>query len=166
MPEPHADDDRTAPDGPAAQAAASAPGDVSPAAASDAVTPAEPRPASVAEPVSGPASATEPVSVADPSPAAVPSEDELARIATPATVRRAPRYRAFVVTGALVGALVGLVLALALASGSGAASTSVGMLPLLDGQNGVRALCALGGAVVGVFAGGALALLADRRSRR
>lgn len=96
----------------------------------------------------------------------VPREDELARIATPATVRRAPRYGAFLVTGALVGALAGLVLALATAAGSGVGDTGGGVLPFLDGQGGVRWILALTFGIVGTFVGGVLALLADRRSTR
>ncbi|MFS0705551.1 hypothetical protein AB6N23_13625, partial [Cellulomonas sp. 179-A 9B4 NHS] len=98
-------------------------------------------------------------------PAAPPSEAELERVATPATVRRAPRYRSFMVAGALVGAVVGLVLALVLADGD-AVGGGGGMLPFLDGVSGVRALSTLTGAVVGTFAGGLAAVLADRRSTR
>ena len=96
----------------------------------------------------------------------VPSEAELERIATPATVRRAPRYRAFMVTGALVGVVVALVVALATAGSSGVASDDGGVLPFLGGQNGVRWLLALTGAVVGCFAGGGVAAFLDRRSAR
>ncbi|WP_223305247.1 hypothetical protein, partial [Cellulomonas sp. B6] len=96
----------------------------------------------------------------------VPSEAELERIATPATVRRAPRYRAFMVTGALVGAVVALVVALATAGSSGVTSDDGGVLPFLGGQNGVRWLLALTGAVVGCFVGGGVAAYVDRRSAR
>lgn len=96
----------------------------------------------------------------------VPSEAELERIATPATVRRAPRYRAFMVTGALVGAVVALVVALATAGSSGVTSDDGGVLPFLGGQNGVRWLLALTGAVVGCFVGGGVAAFVDRRSAR
>ena len=113
------------------------------------VTPDEPRPA------------TPEVPAAD-----VPSEAELARIATPATVRRAPRYRAFLVTGALVGMVVGLVVAFATAAGSGVGESDGGVLPFLGGQNGVRWILAVSFGVVGTFVGGAIAVLADRRSTR
>ncbi|MDQ0425996.1 MULTISPECIES: histidine kinase [Cellulomonas] len=99
-------------------------------------------------------------------PGDVPSEAELERIATPATVRRAPRYRAFMVTGALVGVVVALVVAFATAGSSGVASDDGGVLPFLGGQNGVRWLLALTGAVVGCFAGGGVAAFVDRRSAR
>ncbi|UCN15428.1 histidine kinase [Cellulomonas iranensis] len=99
-------------------------------------------------------------------PGDVPSEAELERIATPATVRRAPRYRAFMVTGALVGVVVALVVAFATAGSSGVASDDGGVLPFLGGQNGVRWLLALTGAVVGSFAGGGVAAFVDRRSAR
>lgn len=95
-----------------------------------------------------------------------PDEAELARVALPATVRRAPRYRAFLVAGALVGAVVGVVVAFATAAGSGLTGDDGGVLPFLGGQNGVRAVLALSGALVGLLAGGVAALLADRRSTR
>ena len=104
--------------------------------------------------------------VTDDGPGGVPSEAELERIAMPATVRRAPRYRAFMVTGALVGVVVALVVALATAGSSGVASDDGGVLPFLGGQNGVRWLLALTGAVVGCFAGGGFAAFLDRRSAR
>lgn len=103
---------------------------------------------------------------AEPASGGVPSEAELERIATPATVRRAPRYRAFMVTGALVGAVVALVVALATAGSSGVTSDDGGVLPFLGGQNGVRWLLALTGAVVGCFVGGGVAAFVDRRSAR
>lgn len=178
MPEPHADDERTAADRPDERPAPTAPADASPAAvtpatgAADATAPLDAPAGASPDGTAGSGTADAPADApgADPDdraePAVVPSEDELARIATPATLRRAPRYRAFLVTGGLVGAVVGLVLAFLLADGSGVTAATVGMLPLLDGQNGVRAVCAVGGALVGTFAGGALALAADRRSTR
>lgn len=117
-----------------------------------------------------PGEPTEPVTGAPAAPAdvpaAAPDEAELARVATPATVRRAPRYGAFLVTGALVGMVAGLVVAFATAAGSGVAGEDGGVLPFLGGQNGVRWVLALGLGVVGAFVGGALAVLADRRSAR
>ncbi|WP_246036455.1 histidine kinase [Cellulomonas telluris] len=144
MPEAHADDDR----------------------------PAAPTPEPGAAPVPGPAerpvpaSADEAASEGADAPPAVPSEEELVRTATPATVRRAPRYRAFATAGALLGALLGLVLALVLGPDRGTAGTDVGVLPFLDGQNTVRLLAALAGAVLGLLVGAVLALAADRRSTR
>lgn len=117
--------------------------------------PDAPRPADVPTPAAGPDAAD-----------ATPDETELARVAVPATVRRAPRYGAFLVAGALLGALVGLVVAVATAAGSGVTANDGGVLPFLGGQNGVRAVLAVSGALVGLLVGGVLALLADRRSTR
>ncbi len=140
MPESHADDDLPARGRPA-----------------DSLPPAPSDDPSV-EPVARPADPA-------PQPAAPPSEAELERVALPATVRRAPRYRSFMVAGALAGAVVGLVLALVLADGD-TAGGGVGLLPFLDGVGGVRALSTLTGGVVGTFAGGLVAVVADRRSTR
>ncbi|MCM0640088.1 histidine kinase [Cellulomonas wangsupingiae] len=101
-----------------------------------------------------------------PTTGATPDEAELARVATPATVRRAPRYGAFIVAGAVVGVLAGLVLAVATSGDSGVTGADGGVLPFLSGQNGVRWILALGLGVPGAFVGGALAVLADRRSTR
>ncbi|MBO3088187.1 histidine kinase [Cellulomonas sp. zg-ZUI40] len=90
----------------------------------------------------------------------------MARVAVPATVRRAPRYGAFLVAGALVGVVVALVVAFVTAQGSGVSGQEGGILPFLGGQNGVRWVLAVTGAVVGAFVGGGLAVLADRRSVR
>lgn len=97
---------------------------------------------------------------------AAPSEEELLRVAVPATVRRAPRYGAFLVAGALVGMVVGLVVALATAGTSGVTGDDGGVLPFLGGQDGVRWILLATGGVLGVLVGGALALVADRRSTR
>ncbi|WP_307802674.1 histidine kinase [Cellulomonas dongxiuzhuiae] len=99
-------------------------------------------------------------------PSGPPDEAELARVAVPATVRRAPRYGAFLVAGALVGVVVALVVAFVTAQGSGVSGQEGGILPFLGGQNGVRWVLAVTGAVVGAFVGGGLAVLADRRSVR
>ena len=93
-----------------------------------------------------------------------PTEDELLRAAVPATVRRAPRYGAFMTAGALVGLIVGLVLAVVV--DTGAVTDSGGVLPFLGGSNGPRLLSALAGAVLGIGVGAGLALWADRRSLR
>ena len=97
---------------------------------------------------------------------AVPDEDELRRVATPAAVRPAPQYRAFVVAGALLGMVVAVTAALVTSAGSGVTEASVGVLPFLDGQNGVRGVMALTGIVLGGLLGGAVAVVADRRSVR
>lgn len=67
-----------------------------------------------------------------------------------ATVRRAPRFRAFLTTGALLGALVGLVLVVAAPGGADLVT-----LLTLTGALGLVGL--LAGAVVGV--------VVDARSR-
>ena len=100
----------------------------------------------------------------------VPSEDELARVAVPARVRRAPKFGVFIVAGAVVGLVVGLLLTLFLGAGSdGSGSSDVtsgtGFISFLDGQGAIRAVMGTAGAVVGAFVGGALAVRADRRSR-
>ncbi|GIG40313.1 histidine kinase [Cellulomonas phragmiteti] len=121
--------------------------------------PDDPRPADDPRPDGGPA--------ADPGvAAATPDEAELARVAVPAAVRRAPRYGAFMVAGALVGMVVGLVVVLATSGSSGVTGDDGGVLPFLGGQNGVRWVLAVALGTLGVFAGGAVALVADRRSTR
>ncbi|SFJ74415.1 histidine kinase [Cellulomonas sp. KH9] len=112
-----------------------------------------------------------PTAPAAPPPAAprttgdVPDEAELVRVAVPATVRRAPRYGAFLVAGALVGMVVGLVVA-ALTSDGSSGTADGGVLPFLGGENGVRWLLVISLGIVGTLVGGVLALLADRRSTR
>lgn len=97
----------------------------------------------------------------------VPSEDELARVAVPARVRRAPKFGVFIVTGMVVGALVGLLLTLLVGGDDGASDVAAGQgfISFLDGQGAIRAVMATAGALVGGFAGGGIAALADRRSR-
>mgnify|MGYP000893504841 CR=1 FL=1 len=85
-------------------------------------------------------------------PSDVPSAEELARIAIPATLRRAPRYRGFVVAGAVLGLLVAIGL-VALGVGRTAAGTGI-VLAF------VGAVLALTGASLGA----AVAVLVDRRS--
>lgn len=89
---------------------------------------------------------------ADAQPA--PGPEELARRAEPATVRRAPRYRAFVLAGLVVGLLVAVVLVLARVD------------PDRAGAGPAAAIAALGLATCGALAGAVAAVLADRRSRR
>jgi hypothetical protein len=95
----------------------------------------------------------------------VPDEAELARTATPGAVRRAPRFGAFIGTGALVGAVLGVILATVLDKGD-LAGVDGGVLPFLGGANGARALTALGLAAAGALVGAVLALWADARSLR
>ena len=80
-------------------------------------------------------------------PAAVPDEQELERVAVPATVRRAPKFGAFITTGGLVGALLGLVLALVISSPDTGAG--YGFISFLSGYGTVRLLTALAFAVLG-----------------
>ena len=101
---------------------------------------------------------------AAPADAVVPSEDQLLRTAIPAAVRHAPRYGAFLTTGAIAGLVVGLLLAVLL--GDGSVTSTGGVLPFLGGSNGPRLLSALSGAVLGLGIGAGLALWADRRSLR
>ena len=88
----------------------------------------------------------------------------------PARVRRAPKFGAFIVAGAVVGAVVAL-LATALVgwlsddAGASDVASGQGFISFLDGQGAIRAVMGLTGAVVGGFVGGALASRADRRSR-
>ena len=93
-----------------------------------------------------------------------PTEADLLRTAVPATVRRAPRYGAFITAGLIVGLVVGLTLAVVLDRGS--VTDAGGVLPFLGGSNGPRLLSALAGAALGVLVGASLALWADRRSLR
>jgi hypothetical protein len=93
---------------------------------------------------------------------AVPDEHELERVAVPATVRRAPKFGAFIATGGLVGALLGLVLALATASPDSVGGD--GFISFLGGDGSVRLMTAGALAVLGCLVGGALAIGADRRS--
>lgn len=96
----------------------------------------------------------------------MPSEAELLATARPATVRRAPKYSVFIGAGAVVGIVVGLVLvALLKAPGVDWVSDGTGFVWFLEGEGAVRTVTALGLGVLGGFVGGALAVLADRRSR-
>ena len=83
-------------------------------------------------------------------------EPRLPEDAVPVRVRRAARYRPFVVTGALLGALAGVVVALARATGDAAFS-----MAQLTGYLGAIGL------LVGAVLGALVAVLADRpRSAR
>jgi hypothetical protein len=127
-----------------------------PAAPAEAPTaPAEP-PAAPAEPPTAPAELAPPV----------PTESELAREAQPATVRHAPKFGAFITAGALVGIVVALVLTQVVQPEVPRVADGSGFLPFLDGENAVRTVMAVAGAVLGGFVGGLLAVLADRRSVR
>jgi len=81
-------------------------------------------------------------------------ERESTPVAEAAVVRHAPRFAAFVRTGVLLGAVIG-VLAAALTPASPGSPRSA-----------VIALTALALAVLGAIVGAGLAVLADRRSQR
>ena len=97
--------------------------------------------------------------------AAIPSEDELERTATPATVRRAPKFSAFITFGALGGMLVGLLLAVIIHPETRLVADGSGFISFLDGEGAVRTVMVVAVGVVGGFVGGALAVWADRRSK-
>ncbi|WP_225224284.1 histidine kinase [Cellulomonas sp. JH27-2] len=97
--------------------------------------------------------------------ARIPSEDELERTATPATVRRAPKFSAFMIVGALVGMVLGLLFVAIVQPGPDEVGGGAGLIGFLDGEGSVRLLGIVTGGVVGTFVGGALAVRADRRSR-
>ncbi|MDC7122320.1 histidine kinase [Cellulomonas fimi] len=130
-------------------------GDAQPAAgglgaSSAAAAPADPRPLT-------PGSDDEPP---------VPSEAELLATARPATVRRAPKYSVFIAAGAIVGIVVGLVLVAVLKDPQVEwIADGTGFVWFLEGEGAVRTVTAVGLGVLGGFVGGALAVLADRRSR-
>ena len=84
-------------------------------------------------------------------------------MAQPATVRHAPKYGAFITAGALVGIVVALVLVAVRPEVPWVADGS-GFISFLDGEGAVRTVMAVAGGVLGGFLGGALAVLADRRS--
>ena len=96
----------------------------------------------------------------------IPSEQELAAVAEPATVRHAPRYGAFITAGALVGIVVALILVAIIRPAAPWVSDGSGFISFLDGEGAVRTVMAVAGAVLGGFLGGLVAVLADRRSVR
>ncbi|PFG41845.1 hypothetical protein ATJ88_0489 [Isoptericola jiangsuensis] len=121
--------------------------------------------ATPAEPAAVPEAAPEPVAqpgVAEPEttePADAGEEDDVLLV-DPAKVRRAPRYKAFFTTGAVVGVIVGVALG---AWFTGVATQEgVGLL-----KPGVYvSVVVLGSTTFFVLLAGALAVLADRRSLR
>jgi hypothetical protein len=126
----------------------------------DAAATVEPDPVTDAEPTVD-LSGGEP---ADDAEAPVPPEDELERTATPATVRRAPKFSAFITFGALGGMVLGLLLALVVHPEVRLVADGTGFISFLDGEGAVRTVMVVAGGVVGGFVGGALAVRADRRS--
>lgn len=106
----------------------------------------------------------------DDSQTPVPDENELERTAVPARVRRAPKFGAFIVAGAVVGVVVAVLATLVVGwvrpdGASSDVAAGQGFISVLEGQGAIRALMGATGAVVGGFVGGALAVHADRRSR-
>ena len=95
----------------------------------------------------------------------LPTPDELAS-ARDAIVRHAPKYGAFITAGALVGIILALLLTALIGPRIPLPSDGSGFLPFLDGENAVRTVMAVTGAVLGGFVGGLLATVADRRSVR
>ncbi|WP_225755468.1 hypothetical protein [Actinotalea sp. Marseille-Q4924] len=86
-----------------------------------------------------------------------PTPEELARTATPATLRRAPRYRGFAFAGVLVGVLAAVVAVVVSGPArDGAPLDTVSVVLLLA--------VVLGG--FGALLGTAVAVLVDRRSLR
>ncbi|RHA37777.1 histidine kinase [Cellulomonas rhizosphaerae] len=95
----------------------------------------------------------------------IPSEEELERTATPATVRRAPKYSAFITFGALGGMVVGLLLAVIIHPETRLVADGSGFISFLDGEGAVRTVMVVAVGIVGGFVGGALAVWADKRSK-
>ena len=96
----------------------------------------------------------------------IPSEEELAAVAQPATVRHAPKFGAFITAGALVGIVVALILVAVVRPEVPWVADGSGFISFLDGEGAVRTVMAVAGAVLGGFLGGLAAVLADRRSVR
>lgn len=160
------------PDAPPPTPDGAAPAVVTPAGTSDAVSPAATVPGSTAPAATTPGStapaATTPAAAAAvtaPTGMPVPDEDELLRVAEPASVRRAPKFGAFVTAGVLLGALLGFVVALVTGS-SVEQDGGPGFISFLDGQGSARLLVALAGATLGALVAGIAAIVADRRSVR
>ena len=133
--------------------------------------PQTPQPSQTPQPPQGPEQSSPPEPPARPEPDVerpkpVPSEAELQRVATPATVRRAPKVSVFMTLGALVGIVVALVLVQLSAADGTRGSDGAGFISFLDGLGSVRFLMGLALGVLGAFVGGAIAVLLDRRSGR
>jgi len=171
--EPRADE---TPDDAAAVVPEGAAGDSTALAPEVSGEPATPAPEVSGEPAAPDAAAVEADGGADVAPAAtatddtdaaeppIPSEDELERTATPATVRRAPKFSAFITFGALGGMVVGLLLTAIVRPENPLVSDGTGFISFLDGEGAVRTVMVVAVGVLGGFVGGALAARADRRS--
>jgi hypothetical protein len=95
---------------------------------------------------------TEPEVPAEEAPPATPADEPQAPVQV--RLRRAPRYRVFVGTGALLGALAGIVASLLLGDPASlfSSGTTTGYLAAI-------------GLLLGALAGGAVAVLVDRPNR-
>ena len=89
-----------------------------------------------------------------PQPEESASAEELDRIALPATLRAAPRFSAFVLSGGLGGFVVGFLLGALLPNSTGAGRGTVGLF------------IGLGIGVLGALAGGLIAVWLDRDTPR
>jgi hypothetical protein len=96
---------------------------------------------------------------------ALPTPEELAA-APDATIRHAPKFGAFIAAGAIVGFFVGLVATALVGPEIPLVTDGSGLLPFLDGENAIRTVMAVSGAVLGGFVGALCAVVADRRSVR
>ena len=96
-------------------------------------------------------------------PAPVPDADELERTATPGTLRRAPRYRAFVAAGIVVGALAAVLVVTFVPDAGGPGGTAD---PAGVGRGVVLFFVTLATCLLGALLGALVAVLLDRRSRR
>jgi len=97
-----------------------------------------------------PSTADQPTTAEQPTP----SESELASVATPATLRRAPRFGRFIGVGVALGLLAGLVIGLLNAGGD-------------DANAGIaRLMAGIGLTFVGALVGALIAVIADARSHR
>ncbi|MGY4645276.1 hypothetical protein [Cellulomonas sp. URHB0016] len=167
---PSGPDDALAPTTPVEPSAAGEPPmPTAPVESSAPVEPSAPGEPRVADaPVEPPVPAGGPMTPEAPVPAEapVPTEAELAREAQPAVVRRAPKFGAFITAGALLGIVLALAVTLVIQPDVPRRSDGSGFLPFLDGENAVRTVMAVAGAVLGGFVGGLLAVVADRRSVR
>jgi len=94
-----------------------------------------------------------------PTPAPATEPEDVTLLVDPERVRRAPKYPVFLWTGALVGAVVGLIFSTWLIDAAGASESLM--------KPGVYvSVMILGGIAVGLGVGGLLAVIADRRSLR
>ncbi|WP_084079316.1 hypothetical protein [Demequina sp. NBRC 110057] len=89
-----------------------------------------------------------------PEPAEPADFDAADRQVIPASVRRAPKFAAFITTGVIVGAVAGLLCGFLLPNSTGV------------GRGTVALLVASGFAVLGVVIGGVTAVLLDRSTPR